>query len=287
MDATADDMARLEQAGGLADLSTHVKLRLTGPDAERYLNGQVSQDVRKIPAGGAEWACVCTHKGKLEALVLIARSADGFYISGDAALADTLPGRLEKYLIADDAVLEDVTEVFDLVHTFGSQPVPEGIKFTAERWGTPGADVWLPRGAGKNFNPSPAAALETLRIARGIPAWEPELSGGILPPEARLEDRCVDYYKGCYTGQEVISRLRSVGKVNRLLQLFRATNGTRLSAGWEIFSAAEPAGSLTSAAWLSGQGIGVALGFLRRQAISGILTAGPDRVPLTVENGPG
>jgi tRNA-modifying protein YgfZ len=246
MEATPEDMTRLEQTGGLADLSTTVKLRLTGPDAERYLNGQVSQDVRKIPAGAAAWACVCTHKGKLEALVLIARTADGFLISADAALAETLPARLEKYLIADDAVLEDVTEEFALVHGFGAPPLPDGIAFTVDRWGTPGTDVWLPRGTGKPAEFSPAEALETLRIARGIPAWGPELSGDILPPEARLEERCVDYYKGCYTGQEVISRLRSVGKVNRLLHRLRAPAGVRLEAGWEIFSGAEPAGHITS-----------------------------------------
>src|SRR5436190_16793445 len=102
---TTDEWARLESSGGLMDLSGCVKLKVTGPDALRYLNGQVSNDVRRLQPGASLAACVCTHKGKLEALVQISRGAeDEYYVTADGALRDFLPLRLEKYLIADDAV---------------------------------------------------------------------------------------------------------------------------------------------------------------------------------------
>lgn len=280
-DPTSDDFLRLESAGGLVDLSASVKLRLSGPDAERYLNGQVTQDVRRIPDGGTLPACVCTHKGKLEALIHISRSGGAFYLSADPALRDFLPLRMDKYLIADDAVLEDVTEEYDLIHSLAPCPPPDGMGFASQRLGSPGHDVWMGRGGAGALNFAPAETVEALRIARGIPAWEPELADGILPPEARLEETCIDYHKGCYTGQEVISRLRSVGRVNRLLHRLTAENGARLEAGWEVFSGEEIAGTLTSAAWLPVEQKGMALGFLKRVA-TGPFTAGPLRVPIKI-----
>jgi folate-binding protein YgfZ len=62
---------------------------------------------------------------------------------------------------------------------------------------------------------------ERLRIERGIPAWGAELTEETLPPEAGLDNTHIDYHKGCYIGQEVISRLKSVGHVNQTLCRFR------------------------------------------------------------------
>src|SRR5687767_12148562 len=238
---TADEWAQLERQGGLIDLSRSVKMRLSGPDALRYLNGQVTNDVRRLGQGVESLpACLCNHKGKLEAFVMISRDATGaFYITADEALRDFLPLRMEKYLISDNAALEDVTEKFSLVHGWGeaaahlNSPLPGEIpgSFSSTRLRTPGVDVWLPASEASGFDFVSDEALETLRIDRGIPAWVPELSQNILPPEARLDSSAIDYYKGCYTGQEVISRIRSVGKVNRLLVSLAATRARKLEAG--------------------------------------------------------
>ena len=266
--------------GGTLNLTLHVKLRLSGPDALRYLNGQVSNDVRRIAEGASLPACVCTHKGKLEALVMISRAADGaFYLTADAALRDFLPLRMEKYLIADDAVLADVTAEFDVVHVFGNAaPPPGAMSFTAARMGEPGVDVWLPAGGAAGVGFSDPALVELRRIERGIPAWEPELAGGILPPEARLEASAIDYHKGCYTGQEVISRLRSVGQVNRRLERLAAADGAKLAAGWLLFAvtadgALTAAGNLTSAAWHPALEKWLALGYVKRSAADAKLVA--------------
>jgi tRNA-modifying protein YgfZ len=276
----ADAFTRLCTDGGLLDLTADVKLRLSGPDAERYLNGQVSQDVRRIPAGGTLPACVCTHKGKLEALVYIARAADAFFVSASAALRDFLPLRMEKYLIADDAVIEDVTDDFALIHALAPMPAPDGMIFAAARLGTAGTDVWLPRPEAAQLSFSPAEAVETLRIARGIPSWEHELAAGILPPEARLEAACIDYHKGCYTGQEVISRMKTAAKVNRLLH--QLTAESRMEPGWEVSGPEGAAGIITSAAWHPVEQRGMALAYLKRSTESCPLTAGPERVVVRV-----
>lgn len=271
----------LPDSGTLLNLTPYVKLRLTGPDALRYLNGQVSNDVRRIAAGESLPACVCTHKGKLEALVMISRTAEGFYLTAEPALRDFLPLRMEKYLIADDAVLEDVTEEFDVVHVFGGHLAPGGVMtFKATRMGVPGGDVWTEKGGASEVEFTDPALVELWRIERGLPAWETELEG-ILPPEARLEATAIDYYKGCYTGQEVISRLRSVGQVNRRLERLVAADSARIEPGWLLFtlegdSARTAAGKITSSAWHPGLEKWIALGFVKRSAAGANLIAAQD-----------
>src|SRR5271170_7158087 len=90
------------------DLSPRSLWRLTGPDAARYLNGQITNDVRALAEGYAFYAAVCTAKGRMEGDVSVALHAGGFYLDADNELRESLGARLEKYLIADDAVFEDI-----------------------------------------------------------------------------------------------------------------------------------------------------------------------------------
>ncbi|MES2705934.1 MAG: hypothetical protein V4726_04955 [Verrucomicrobiota bacterium] len=292
---TAERWREIHGTGAARDLSGGVRLRLTGPDAVRYLNGQVTNDVRKIPAGGALPACVTNHKGKLEAFVFLSQDADGaLFISGDGDLRDFLPLRLEKYLIADNCALEDVTETTALVHLLGgaestagvSGDLAEGERAAAcRRFGPPGVDVWtVPERVAfwlEKRGPLTAEEAETLEVLHAVPVWGRELTSDILPPEAGLDATAVDFHKGCYIGQEIISRLRSVGRVNRHLAALIQTSetGSPAQAGWSLFSRAEDggltaAGTVTSAADHPVTGARHLLGYVKRSA-SGPLLAGP------------
>ena len=94
----------------LFDLSDRVKLRLTGSDRVRFLNGQVTNDVRKANANLSLPACVLSAKGKMDALIFVSARRGRVVIDADADLRQTLAQRLERYLIADDVTIEDVTE---------------------------------------------------------------------------------------------------------------------------------------------------------------------------------
>src|SRR3954465_5639955 len=99
--------------------------------------------------------------------------------------------------------------------------------------------------------------LETIRIEHGVARWGFELNEETLPPEAGLERTHIDYHKGCYIGQEVISRLKSIGHVNRQLSGFISNNDTPLAPGARIFNfepeagspEPKPLGAITSGAW--------------------------------------
>src|SRR5271170_5597711 len=130
-----------------AVLSPRALWRLTGPDAARYLNGQVTNDTAHLADGHACYAAVCTAKGRMEGDVSIVFHAGEFYLDADPVLRESLGARLEKYLIADDAVFEDVSDLWSLSHVFGTTPPTSlqiGFVVAYSRFGLPGHDVWIP-----------------------------------------------------------------------------------------------------------------------------------------------
>lgn len=299
---TVDTWNLLTSGGAALDLTPGARLKFTGPDAERYLNGQVTNDVRRLRPGEAMPACVTNHKGKLEAFVWLSREEGGaLFVSADAELRDFLPLRLEKYLIADDAAMEDVTDATALVHFCGvaeasalPEPLPGERMDHAARLGLPGIDVWttperLDFWKSQRLLLTPEDAAD-LRVLHGVPAWGRELTPDVLPPEARLEEVAIDYYKGCYIGQEVISRMRTAGKVNRSLERLEVVEGGEPSPDWTLFlrktpgGPAETAGRFTGVARHPATGAWHALGYVKRAAAGeeGEFFAGPDENSLPV-----
>jgi len=210
------------------DLSSRVKLRVVGADRLRFLNGQLTNDVRKATKTIALEACVLNAKGKMEAHLFAHANGDSFILDADPALRSTLQARLERYIIADDVQIEDVTGQFSIFHLIsGTAPnlsVATRI-VAANRFGRLGHDIWseaaqheqLASELGKEFAHCDENCAEVLRIEQGIPRWGHELTGDIIPVEANLEQRCIDYDKGCYIGQETVSRMKMSGQRNKQL----------------------------------------------------------------------
>jgi folate-binding protein YgfZ len=237
--------------------------RITGPDAARYLNGQVSIDVQNLPEGEAAAACVCQAKGKLEAFGFVRKTGTGgFLIDADPALEPVLVPRLGKYLVADDAELSTPDPAPALIHAVGDRVAvwrrlagENGWpSWTASRIGPAGLDVLLPEvpasWPGEAGPPVSGEWWEFFRVAQGRPAWGSELDNQTLPAEAGLDSWAVDFHKGCYVGQEVVSRMKMAGRTNRTLVTLATDPGQQ---GPECGAAllteeGEPAGTITSAA---------------------------------------
>ncbi len=279
---TAEDSS----VGGWIDLSGRAKFRLTGPDRVRYLNGQVTNDVARLRPGESMSALVCTAKGRLEGEVVVRAEPDHFLVDAPAELREPLLARLEKYLIADDCAWEDVTNQWSLWHGLGMDGAP-----VVRRFGPPGIDLWLPAGAAAPEGPVLAPeTIDLIRLAHGVPVWGAELTPETLPQEARLEERAVDFHKGCYVGQEVVSRLRSVGRVNRLLCRLETAGDAPLAAGDRLCLApasgeadAAEVGSVTSARRDPDRAVTLALGYVKRSAALPGTTflAGPEKNALS------
>jgi len=158
-------------------------LEFAGPDAVRFLNGQITQDVKKVVGTRLLLpSCVTDAKGKLQFRVWIAGEDSGaVLVFCRPEMTTDLEARLTRYLIADDVEVRDRSGEVSIAD-FGG-----------------------------------AVIDERERIEKGIPKWGAELTEGMLPPEAGLDTTDISYNKGCYIGQEVISRIKSAGKVNRRL----------------------------------------------------------------------
>src|SRR5437867_11563590 len=98
------------------DLSARVKLRVSGADRLRFLNGQLTNDVRKATETNAIEACVLNAKGKMEAHLFLHAQAESVVLDADPALQPSLQSRLERYIIADDVQIEDVTSGLSIFH---------------------------------------------------------------------------------------------------------------------------------------------------------------------------
>lgn len=254
----------------------------SGPDAVRFLNGQLTQDVRKVmDRRDAAFSCVTDAKGRLQfRVVMAADEGDTILVAIPEGLGEALEARLTRYLIADDVESHIAPASIEIHHFLGDAPPQASgvISRRIDRFDEPGCDWWLNAGISAEFPSDHEActgeALETLRISRGIPTWGHEIVEGMLPPEASLETTDISYQKGCYIGQEVISRVKAAGKVNRLLTKFEIS-GAECAPGPIIGPDGKEVGTVTSVAPGTPNR---ALGFLKRNAPVDALHLGEARV---------
>jgi folate-binding protein YgfZ len=277
----------------LLDLTERAKFKVTGEDRLRFLNGQLTNEILGLQPGRTRYACALTAKGKLCADLFVTSTAKTFYLDTALILRSSLLARLERYLIADDVLIEDVTAEFGLFHLLdrnseerlkeetdlknsSAQAPPESsgiFESESNRFASPGIDLWFPLPnkslilEGLKEKPMAPDAADNLRIERGIAAWGNELSEDVIPNEADLQDRAISYTKGCYLGQEVISRIKSVGHVNRHLRGLVPVGDILLERGDKLIADAESmrqVGSITSVGKSEKSGRPIALGYVKR-----------------------
>jgi tRNA-modifying protein YgfZ len=271
---TADLFQQITTHGAAVNLSSHAKLRLIGADRVRYLNGQVTNDIRRVKPDETLYACVTDVKGRIAADVRVHSQDETLLLDAEPALREPLGMRLERYIVADDVELTDVTEDWQLWHFWSGAGTPACIEsilrglehphhlLRSARFGTPGLDLWLPASANApTFDSLPLltdADLETWRILQKIPRWPHELNAETFPPEAGLERQAMDFAKGCYIGQEVLSRIKTTGKMPREMIAFESS--AAVNAGDELWHE-KAVGKVTSVTQhpVTGQTIGLAM----------------------------
>src|SRR5438045_5975556 len=164
------------------DLSARTNLLITGADRVRFLNGQTTNDVHKATSETVQESCVLNAKGHLDAHLFLFATANDIWIDADEELREQLRFRLDRYVIADDVVIEDVTDQFALFHVLAeSERKTAGAQFCA-RWrrvGGEGWELWVESaGAEKTRNVLAAdyraideSEWEVLRVQNGIHRW--------------------------------------------------------------------------------------------------------------------
>jgi folate-binding protein YgfZ len=217
-------------------------VRVSGPDAEDFLQRMVSNDVA---AADACDALLLTPKARIIApLRVVRRAQDDFLLLTEPELGELVRTQLLRTRFAAKVEIE-----------------PE----QHESWLVLGGDEVLDeRPPGDDASEED---VERWRIESRIPRWGRELDDSILPAEAGLDETHISFTKGCYPGQEPIARQHYRGKVNRRLRMLDIDGGAQV--GDELILEGKTVGRITSAA------DGVALGFVRTEVPDdAALTAG-------------
>ncbi|HET6951868.1 MAG TPA: glycine cleavage T C-terminal barrel domain-containing protein, partial [Acidimicrobiales bacterium] len=249
-------------------------VRVAGPEAVAYLQGQVSQDVEHLATGATAWSFVLQPTGKVAAWVRLTRTADDeVVVDVDGGHGDAVLARLRRFLLRTKADVDRLA--WRAVAVRGP-----GAVALADAAGDPGAELAVPAAwpgvEGVDLlGPDPrlpagvpvvgAAAYESLRIRAGVPAMDSELTEATIPAEAGqgVIDRSVSFTKGCFTGQELVARIDSRGgNVPRHLRGL-VVRGDPPAPGAVVSVDGAEVGQVTSAAPHPEAG-SVALAYIRR-----------------------
>lgn len=271
-------------------------LRITGEDAYAYLQSQFSNDLRRPDSDRpVTYGLWLTRKGKVAADSLVARLApDDFLLISFHTPADKLSEKVLENVIADDVSAAPVACAGVTVAGKGAAdtlaasglPVPaagawagspDGLLVLASRRGgesyevvslDPGVFAGFLSRIQNQITPEGPGALESLRVAAGIPRVPEDCGPGDLPQEAGLDADAVSFDKGCYLGQEVMARLQSQGRATRALARVILPEGVAPEPHAKLFSGSEEAGEIRSHA--SVDGLRVAMAMLRNRVATGV-----------------
>ena len=191
-------------------------VRVTGEDAEAFLQGQCTADLRGVALTDALWL---NRKGRVLAHTVVVREADGSFLLLCPHLRPAeLIAIVTANVIADDVVATDETARWDRGLIWGGAPSLAGAQvFATRRYGVDAWDVLVPVGGTLPGAPGVFAELEAHRLAAGVPAVSADCGPGEFPQECGL-DAWVSYTKGCFLGQEVMARIQSMGSLRRILR---------------------------------------------------------------------
>lgn len=212
----------------VADQTGWPKLRVTGADRERFLQGMLTNDVAALPPGGWARAAILNVKGRVIAVLDVVKHEDAFVLLAEPACAQKAWDDLARHAIMDDVTFEPFE-----APAHRHWPDPEQVWTAPPIFAAPG-------------QPSADADVEIRRVEAGLPRYGVDVSEDYFPFEAHL-DRAVSMTKGCYVGQEVVARAHTRGHANKRLVGITLAGEGPVAPGTPVASPARPdAGEVTS-----------------------------------------
>jgi aminomethyltransferase len=298
------EYAALRETVGLVDTNYRSFFSFTGADRQRYVNAILTSNVRDLKPGQGTAGLLLNPQGHILAQVETFLRQDSILASSHAMIRERTYATFDKFIIMDDVTLEDVTgstATLDLagpntvalladagVPTFAEMPLlaHEEVRLSEipcrvirrELAGNPAATLltgcenlaplWRElseRVVRHSGAPAGMESVNALRLECGIAWFGHDFDDKQIPHEAGLEHSHISYEKGCYTGQEIVERVRSRGHVNRGLTELSFASGEVPAAGTKLQFGGADAGNVTSAAFSPALGHAIGLGYLRRE----------------------
>lgn len=298
------EYAALRDTVALVDTNIRAFFSFSGPDRQRYVNAILTSNVRDLKPGQGTVGLLLNPQGHILAEVETFALEDSILASSHAMICERTFLTFEKFIIMDDVTLEDLTAsmgTLDLagpraaavvaelgVENFMEMPllaheelklreVPCRIvrrEFAGDAAATliAGRDqlpaLWRALAERVRAHGGEVAGMEALnsiRLECGIPWFGCDYDDKQIPHEAGLEHSHINYEKGCYTGQEIVERVRSRGHVNRRLTELRFFAAEAPASGTKLLLGGIEIGNVTSSAFSPRLDQPVGLGYLRRE----------------------
>lgn len=288
----------------LIDKNYRAYLRFSGPDRARFLNAILTNNIKDLAPGNGIVSLFLNPQGRIQAEIETYATAESLFCISHAMIRETLVPALDKFIIMDDVTLTDETEMFSTVALEGPGTVDlvkqltsidpanlnelsfqetsvagiscgvskrspggmAGAEFLAMRedlsglWEALHLAVMEAGGRAMGYK-----ALSTLRLEQGIPWFGYDFGEKQIPHEAGLEHSHISYTKGCYTGQEIVERVRSRGQVNRVRALLKFESGEPPLTGTALTADGKEIGHVTRTAFSPALQAAIGMAYVRRE----------------------
>jgi folate-binding protein YgfZ len=307
-----DPAAELDETAGgsvVADLSHLGVLGVAGPDAEAFLQGQLSCDVAGLGTDASTFGSYCSAKGRMLASFLLWREADGFGIALSRTLAGAIEKRLRMFVLRAKATVVDRSAERVLIgvaggaaeaalHAAAGTPPQQAhrvarsdgvtvLRLPANRFlvaAVPDRATAVWEALSAKLRPVGTPCWEWLDITAGMPLVTARIQDELVPQMANLElIGGVSFQKGCYPGQEVVARTQYRGRTKRRMFLARV-QGAAPTPGDPLYSedlGDQASGAIVNAAPAPGGGFDVlAVVHTSSAADSTVHLGSPDGAPL-------
>lgn len=297
----------LREGAAWIDLTGRGKIRAHGEDRARLLHAMTTNNVQALADGAGLYAFFLSAQGRIIADVNVFRLPDYLLLDTQAPTRRKIYEHLDKFIIADDVTLEDVTDwtatvnlegprAVEVLHSLGA-PTPEqdraiaswGERFVARvsATGASGFSVFVPIAEKDSLSgqlegvgavQADPQIVNIVRLENGTPAYGIDFGEMQIPQETNLMN-ALHFSKGCYLGQEIVERVRSRGQVHKMLMPVEMEGAYAPEKGAVITnSAGAKMGEITSAAFSPACGKVVGIAMMRVDA--------PDASPLSVNGVP-
>lgn len=297
-DAAAEYEFAREGGAGLFDLSSRGRVRVSGAEAVQFLNGMVTNDVKALAENAWLTAAFPNAQGRLLAFARILHCADGYLFDTEAATAGRVSQTLERFTLAGDFHVADVTSdiltlsvqgarAADIITaTLGSEAAAvDRYRINTPHWneqpvsvirathtGEDGFDLFVQAEHAPSLfealiaagaRPVGFEALEVLRVEAGLPRFGVDMDESNVVLETGL-DEAISYTKGCYVGQEIIARIHWRGHVAKRLTGLSFEDAATTERGAKVRSTdGKEIGRVTSAAFSPQLNKGIALAYVK------------------------
>ena len=295
----------LRDTVGLLDKNYRLCLEFTGPDRARFLNAILTNDIKGLKENHGTVSLFLSPQGHIQAEIETYAQGETLFCISYAMIRERLIPAMDRYIIMDDVTLNDRTDRYATLALEGPEAARvtehlSGIELAAmdelelretkvaeipcrigkrSPAGVASAEFLIEKSKTKELwnvldtavrqvdgRPVGYKVLNTVRLEMGIPWYSYDFGEKQIPHEAGLQDSHISYTKGCYTGQEIVERVRSRGQVNRVrVSLKFAAAGIQPTANAPLLWDGKDVGYVTRSGFSPALNTWIGMGYVRRE----------------------